>query len=277
MARKTGTVTGASLDPKDRKKAKAESSTPIADAASEVDLNKFADSIPQTESTSQPTPSSVVEKLQEIGSSVASTVEKGTKVASAVQGIASRIGTAIQTTDNDRNTSAITNGKVNTSEILSKASATIDENVPQLDAIEATKRKTIIARQRNFVSVAIDNTKLQQDIQTLDNEQQKLIGLLIDGKTARVNNETKAIGFHRAITKRDTELSALEEDRELLVHQQIKTDGTIAQTPLVQKREQLKVEKMKEEIEKLGVEIDNISSDKEKIKREAELKFANGF
>jgi hypothetical protein len=55
-----------------------------------------------------------------------------------------------------------------------------------MDSAEATKRNIIIARQRNYVGVAINNTKLKQDLATLDLEQQRLIGLLIDGKTAGV-------------------------------------------------------------------------------------------
>lgn len=280
MPAKKGTVTGASLEKSNRgkkggltgsKRVTGETSTPIAETAAETVLD------PTPETTAQPTPASVIEKLQEIGNSTAATIEKGSQAVQAVQGFASRISTAVQSTDNDRNPSAITDGKVNTSEILARASADIDESVPQLDSAEATRRNIVIARQRNFVGVAINNTKLKQDLATLDNEQKRLVGMLVDGRTLDVNNETKAVQFHRATTKRDTELSALEQDRELLVHQQIKTEGTQAQTPLVQQLEQLKVAKMREEIEKQGHEIQAISYEKEKIKAETEAKFAAGF
>ena len=180
-------------------------------------------------------------------------------------------------TDQDRNPSALTDGKVNTSEILARAIADIDESIPQMDSGTATQRNIIIARQRNFVGVAINNTRLKQDLATLDNEQKKLIGMLIDGKTLDVNNEKKAVGYHRAVVGRDTELSKLEQDRELLTQQQIRTEGTQNQTELIREQEVLKVAKMREDIEKQGYEIQAVQYEKERIKQETEAKFTAGF
>lgn len=272
---KTGTVTGASLERKTAKRGgltgskrvTGETTSPIAETSLER----------PTESTAVPTPPSVVAKLQEIANGTATVVEKGAQTVSTIQGFTSRISTAIQGTDNDRNTSTITDGKINTSAILSHASAEIDTAVPELDSAEATKRNIIIARQCNYVGVAIANTKLKQDLATLDLEQQRLIGLLIDGKTQGVVNEKKAVSYHRAVVSRDTELSKLDQDRELLLQQQIKTEGTQQQTALIQEQEQLKVAKMREEIEKQGHEIQAITYEKERLKGEVEAKFTAGF
>jgi hypothetical protein len=224
-----------------------------------------------------PTPASVGEKLKSMANGAASAIEKGAATVNAVQGYVSRVGEAIKSTDGDRNPQAITNGQVNTVDILQHATAEIDENVPQMDSGEAVKRNIIIARQRNYVGVAINNTKLKQDLAVLDVEQQRLIGLLIDGKTSGVVNEKKAVGYHRAVVGRDTEISKLEQDRELYTQQLIKTEGTRNQTSLIQEQEQLKVAKLREEIEKQGYEIQAISYEKEKIKQETEAKFLAGF
>ncbi|NJM72587.1 MAG: hypothetical protein HC862_21900 [Scytonema sp. RU_4_4] len=263
--RKTGTVTGASLDKgnKGKKGGLTGSKRVTGEAVAPTTI------VETLESTAQPTPPSVVAKLQEMGA----TAQKGaqtvaTVVNTASAGIqvmnryASQINEAIKSTDIDRSPTAITDGKVNTSEILTHASVEIDSAVSQLDNAEATQKNIIIARQRNYVGVAINNVKLKQDLATLDLEQHRLIGLLIDGKTAHVNNEKKAVQYHRAGVGRDLELSKLEQDRELLVQQQIRTEGTQNQTELIREQEQLKVAKLREEIEKQGFEIQNISYEK---------------
>ncbi len=272
--RKTGTVTGANLEKATKGKKGGLTGSKRVTGESTIPL----ETAPQpTEHLGVPTPPSIAEKLKGTAETVTNIVEKGSKTVAAIQGYTSRITESIKGTDNDRNPSAITNGQVNTADILARASADIDENIPQLDSAEAVKRNTIIARQRNYVGVAINNTKLKQELATLDLEQQRLIGLLIDGKTVQVTNETKAVGYHRAVVGRDTELSRLEQDRELYTQQQIRTEGTQAQTSLIQEQEQLKVAKLREEIEKQGYEIQAISYEKEKIKQETEAKFLVGF
>jgi SHS2 domain-containing protein len=279
--RKTGTVTGASLEKatKGKKGGLTGSKRVTGEASTPISIPSDTPQPTETPITSLgiPTPPSIGEKLKASAETVANIVEKGSNTISAIQGYTSRITESIKGTDNDRNPSAITNGQVNTADILARASAEIDENIPQLDSAEAVKRNTIIARQRNYVGVAINNTKLKQELATLDLEQQRLIGLLIDGKTVQVTNETKAVGYHRAVVGRDTELSRLEQDRELYTQQQIRTEGTQAQTSLIQEQEQLKVAKLREEIEKQGYEIQAISYEKEKIKQETEAKFLVGF
>ena len=279
--RKTGTVTGANLEKATKakkggltgsKRVTGESSTPVS---TPTDTPQSTE-LPIT-SLSIPTPPSIGEKLKGAAETVANIVEKGSNTVSAIQGYTSRITESIKGTDNDRNPSAITNGQVNTADILTHATAEIDATVPQLDSAEAIKRNIVIAKQRNYVGVAINNTKLKQDLATLDLEQQRLVGLLIDGKTAQVTNEKKAVTYHRAVVGRDTELSKLEQDRELLTQQQIRTEGTQNQTSLIQEQEQLKVRKLREEIEKQGYEIQAISYEKEKIKQETEAKFIAGF
>jgi hypothetical protein len=275
--RKTGAVTGASLDKTTKGKKGGLTGSKRVTGESSTPVSMPTDTPQSITNLGIPTPPSIGEKLKNTAETVANIVEKGSNTASAIQGYASRITESIKGTDNDRNPYGITNGQVNTAEILQHASAEIDPNVEQLDSATATQRNIIIARQRNFVGVAINNTKLKQDLATLDNEQQRLIGLLIDGKTAGVVNEKKAVGYHRAVVGRDTELSKLEQDRELYTQQQIRTEGTQAQTSLIQEQEQLKVAKLREEIEKQGYEIQAISYEKEKIKQETEAKFLAGF
>jgi hypothetical protein len=275
MPRKTGTVTGASLEKTNRGRKGA--LTGSKRVTGETTPEPSTETPQPITSLGIPTPPSIAEKLKASAETVANIVETGSNTASAIQGYVSRITESIKGTDNDRNPYGITNGQVNIADILQHATAEIDENVPQMDSAEATKRNIIIARQRNYVGVATNNVRLKQDLATLDNEQQRLIGLLIDGKTTGINNEKKAVGYHRAVTARDTELSKLEQDRELYTQQQIRTEGTQNQTALIQEQEQLKVQKLREEIEKQGYEIQAISYEKQKIKEETEAKFLAGF
>ena len=273
--RKTGTVTGASLEKATKgKKGALTGSTRVTGESTPPPTE--TQSTPQ-QSTAIPTPASVVEVLKNSAETVANIAEKGSKAFSAVQGYTSRISESIKGTEHDRNPLTVTNGQVDTSTIIAAASAEIDGNVPQLDSAEATQRNIIIARQRNYVGVAINNVKLKQDLATLDNEQQRLIGMLIDGKTTGINNEKKAVTYHRAVVGRDTEISKLEQDRELLTQQKIRTEGTQHQTALIQEQESLKVAKLREEIEKQGFEIQNIAYEKERLKQEVESKFLAGF
>lgn len=282
MPTRKGTVTGASLDKSNRGKKGGLTGSKRVTGETTFTPEPITETPPQPTqkpitSLGVPTPPSVGEKLKSMAEGAATAVEKGAATVNAFQGYVSRVGQSIQGTDNDRNPSAITNGQVDAFEILKHVSAEIDENVPQMDSAEAVKRNIIISRQRNHVGVLINNVKLKQDLATLDNEQKRLIGLLIDGKTLDVNNETKAVGYHRAVTGRDIELSRLEQDRELLTQQQIRAEGTQEQTPLIREQEQLKVQKLREEIERQGYEIQNISYEKEKLKQETEAKFLAGF
>ncbi|MEC4811890.1 MAG: hypothetical protein SAK29_01300 [Scytonema sp. PMC 1069.18] len=285
--RKTGTVTGADLEHKARGKkggltnsarvtgeSKAKASTTTTQLDSPSTLPTSDAEVADTDSKAR---ANLAERLKQGGQVIGQVINTASAATQTLGQYASQVTATVKDTDNDRDPHAITNGTLDTADILAKANADVDESIPQIDSAEATKRNIIIARQRNYVGVAINNVKLKQDLATLDLEQQRLLGLLIDGKTAHVNNETKAVGYHRAVTARDTEVSRLEQDRELLTQQRIRTEGTQNQTELIREQEQLKVQKLREEVEKQKYEIENISYEKEKIKQEAKAKFLAGF
>jgi len=263
---KVGTVTGANLNPKNRgKKGGLTNSQRVT--------GNNADIQPEIKTDSP----SVGQKLQDGIQTVGAAINTVNTAVQTIQYYASQVQGAIKGTANDSSPLAVTDGKLNTAQILSTVTAEIDESIGKLESGEATRRNIIIAQQRNYVGVATNNVRLQQDIATLNNEQKRLIGLLVDGRTLDINNETKAVGYHRAVTHRDTEISALEQDRELLTHQQIKTEGTQQQTPLVRDQEQLKIQMMKELVEKQRFEIENVQHEKEVIKQQVAAKFAAGF
>jgi hypothetical protein len=280
MPRK-GTITGANLDNPNRgkkgaltgsKRVTGETTEPSMPEVTPTSTSTPTSELPkgdETEEQAQARRERLAERFQQAGQVV------GT-VGQVVGTVVSKTNTAVQSALN-HNPSSLTDGTVDTAGILAKASAEIDSSVPELESGEAIKRNIIIARQRNYVGVAINNVKLKQDLATLDIEQQRLIGLLIDGKTVRIDNEKKAVTYHRAVISRDTEISKLEQDRELLTQQQIKTEGTQNQTEHIQKLEELKVAKLKEEVEKQKYEIENLAYEKERIKQEAVAKFAAGF
>ena len=269
---KVGTVTGASLTPSARaKKGGLTNSKRVT--GNVVPTTTNTPTVAETSTNEKP----IAEKLQDKLETVVSAINTATNTVQTIQYYASQVSGALKGTPNDHNPSAITDGKQDTSAIIAKADIEINESIGRLESGETIRRNSVIAQQRNFVSVATNNVRLQQDIATLNNEQKRLVGLLIDGKTLDINNETKAVGFHRAVTHRDTEISALEQDRELLTHQRIKTEGTQQQTSLVRDQEQLKIQMMKEQVEKQRFEIENVQHEKEVIKQQVAAKFAAGF
>ena len=160
--RKTGTVTGASLEKSAKgKKGALTGSTRVTGESTTPPPTETQQPTPEY-TASIPTPASVVEVLKGSAETVANIAEKGSKAFAAVQGYTSRISESIKGTEHDRNPLTVTNGQVDTSTIIAAASAEIDGNVPQLDSAEATQRNIIIARQRNYVGVAINNVKLKQ-------------------------------------------------------------------------------------------------------------------
>ena len=282
---KAGTVTGASLKQSTRgKKGALTGSDRVTGTktrkSAKSNTDTIAETIPETtftESKAEPTPPSVVEKLQQIGQTTSHIVNGVAATSQAVGHFASKVAGTIQGTESDRNPANITDGTLDSSAIMSRASAEIDEAIPRMESAEAINKGIVIAQQRNFVGVAIAKTKLNQDIATLDIEQKRLLGLMIDGKTMQVNNEKKAVTFHRAVVGRDTEISKLEQDRELLTQQRIRTEGTQHQTEHIRTEEQLKVERLRESVGKQRLEIEGIQYEKEKLKRENEAKFLAGF
>lgn len=274
MARnKTGTITGANLD-------KASKGRKGGLTGSKRVTGEDTTVLPETPSTSETTipivlPTSDPEVAEVDAQSRANLVDKLKRTGDVVGDVVNAAKTAIQKGTSDP--SSLTDGKLDAASILANASADVDSSVAELDSAEAIKRNITIAKQRNYVGVAINNTKLKQDLATLNLEQQRLIGLIIDGKTAQINNETKAVTYQRAVVGRDTEFSRLDQDRELLTQQEIRTAGTQSQTEHIQEQENLKIDKLKEQNEKTKYEIQNISYEKEKVKKEAEAKFLAGF
>jgi len=260
---KVGTVTGANLNPKNRGKKGG------------LTNSKRVTGSTNTDTTEQPKP--IGEKLQDSIQTVSAAINTVSNTVSTIEYYTTQVQGALKGTANDSNPLAVTDGKQDTAGIIAKADVEIDESIGRLESGETIRRNSVIAQQRNFVSVATNNVRLQQDIATLNNEQKRLIGLLVDGKTLDINNETKAVGYHRAVTHRDTEISALEQDRELLTHQRIRTEGTQQQTSLVRDQEQLKIQKMKEEVDKQRFEIENLQHEKEVIKQQVAAKFMAGF
>lgn len=276
MASKKGTLTGANLDNPNRgKKGGLTGSKRVTgETVIEESTSLLPGSDPEVATADANARANLAEKFQQTGQAI----QQGVQVIGAVVNTASSAVQAVQRgIVSSPSPSTLTDGIVNTTGILAKATAEIDDSVPELDSAEATRRNIVIARQRNYLDVAINNTRLKQNLAQLDIEQQKLIGLLIDSKTIGINNEKKAVQYQRAVIGRDTELSKLEQDNELLTQQRIRTTGTQNQTEHITEQERLKVEKLKVEVEKQKYEIENLNYEKERIKQEAVAKFAAGF
>ena len=272
---KTGTVTGAPLKQSTRGKKGALTGSDRVTGRTPIELP--TESSPEVAAADAKARANLAEKLQQVTQTTGHIINNVATTTQAVGHFARSVAQTIQGTEADRNPANITDGSLDSTAIMSKASAEIDEAIPRMDSAEAIKRNIVIAQQRNFVGVALANTKLRLDVAILDIEQKRLLGLLIDGKTVQVDNEKKAVTFHRAVVSRDTEVSHLEQDRELLTQQRIRTLSTQQQTEHVREQEQLKVEKLREDVERQKLEIQNVQYEKERLKQEVVAKFAAGF
>ena len=275
LKKDTGTVTGAKLKQSNRgKKGGLTGSERVTGLTA---LDGPTESSPEVAEADGKARANLADKLQQVTQTTSHIVNNVAATTQAVSHFARSVASTIQGTEADRNPANITDGTLDSTAIMSRASAQIDEAIPRMESAEAIQKGIVIAQQRNFVGVAIANTKLKQDIATLDIEQKRLLGLLIDGKTAQVDNEKKAVTFHRGVVSRDTEISRLELDRELLTQQRIRTDGTQQQTPLIQEAETLLIEKLREANDKQRLEIQNMQHEKEKLKQEVTAKFLAGY
>ncbi|MUH00825.1 hypothetical protein F7734_54575 [Scytonema sp. UIC 10036] len=271
---KTGTVTGASLEPKNRgrkggltgsKRVTGETETettasegfPLPDVPSPYGF----DSSPEVAEADSNARAKVAEKLKQTGQAV-------------VGAIINTASAAVQATNNG---TISANTGVDFAGIVATGSAEVPQYVEGMSNAESTKRRLEIQRQRNTIAVMTDNKRLEQDIVTLGIEHRKLEGKVIDYHTEGVHNQTKTVQFHRAETARDIETSKLVQDKEHLVQQNVATEGTQSLTPGIKKEWEQKLELQSVKSEKLRLEIESAKYDNEYKRQELEVKLLSGF
>ena len=172
---KTGTVTGAPLEQSTRGKKGALTGSERVTGRTPIELP--TESSPEVAVADANARANLAEKLQQRVQTVSHIVNDVAATTHAVGHFVGKVAETIKGTEADLNPANITDGSLDVGSVMTKASAQIDGSIPRMDSAEAIKRNIVIAQQRNFVGVALANTKLKLDVATLDIEQKRLLGL----------------------------------------------------------------------------------------------------
>ncbi len=131
-----------------------------------------------------------------------------------------------------------------------------DGSAPEMGAAEANQLKLRLQRQGNAIEVRHQKIQLGRKIVKMATEQVNLVGDFVDYATAGINTATKVVKNEIANTQFQTEQSKLEQAEELLVQQQVATEGTMHLTEGVREEWRLKLEKQQTRNSGLRIEIE---------------------
>lgn len=137
-------------------------------------------------------------------------------------------------------------------------------------AKEANEKKLKIQRLNNKLDVRLENIKQKRKIVKIATEEVKLVGDLVDYATAGIETATKVVNNQIADTNYQVTQSKLEETEELLVHQQIRTQGTLNLTDGVRTEWDLKFQKKEADNKRLELEIEGALKQNERKLEELE-------
>ncbi|MUG99818.1 hypothetical protein F7734_49125 [Scytonema sp. UIC 10036] len=268
---KTGTVTGASLEPKTRgKKGGLTGSKRVAETETTASANEtpYPD-VPQGFDT--------LPEYQEADNNARAKVAAHFVPATTQQTVGTIVNTASASVQATNNGTVSPSTPVDFAGIVATGSAEVPGYVSGISNAEAVKRRLAIQRERNEIGVMIDRKKLEQDVMQLGIEHRKVEGKVIEYHTEGVHNQRKAVTFHRAEVARDTEASRLTQDRELLTQQNIATQGTQTLTAGVKREWEQKLELQTAKSDHLKLEIESAKYENEYKRQELEAKLLSGF
>ena len=258
MARiKTGSVTGADLNGNRGKKRP-------------VTRSKHFDKHPIQPPNPLETASDIASKVGEVAQNISSKVETASNAVRTVANGAKTVRRAF-----DGGSSLVTDGHeqvlasakeiasnygVELTDIQGHMSASNDDVDDALgegvSAKQANERKLKIQRQNNLLDVRLDRVRQKRKIATLHREELSLVGDLVEVSTAGVEVASKLVNHQIAVTDFKTTQSRLEEREELLLQQNIRTQGTINLTEVIRTELHLKYEKQERGNERLRLEIE---------------------
>lgn len=135
---------------------------------------------------------------------------------------------------------------------------------------EANEKKLKIQRQNNKLEVRFERIKQKRQVVRVATEEIKLAGDLVDYATAGIETATKVVKNQIADTDYQTVQSKLEETEELLVQQQIRTQGTINLTDGIRTEWDLRFQKKEAENKRLELEIEGALKQNERKFQELE-------
>lgn len=118
---------------------------------------------------------------------------------------------------------------------------TVDDSLGELSMSEASNMRHKIARQNNQLEVRHDRVKQKRKIASIYNDELGLVGDLVTAETTGVNVATKIVNYQIAKTNYGIAQSKLEETEELLIQQQIRTQGVLNLTEPIREEWRIKV------------------------------------
>lgn len=131
-----------------------------------------------------------------------------------------------------------------------------DGNAPEMTAAEANKLKLKMQRQGNAIEVRHDKAKLGRKIISAIKEEMSLVGDLVDYHTEKIKVASKVVKNQIADTEFQSDQSKLEQTEELLIQQNIATQGTMRLTDGIRDEWDLKYERQRTKNDVLRIEIE---------------------
>lgn len=138
---------------------------------------------------------------------------------------------------------------------------------------EATKRRTLIAKQKNELDVIYDKYALIKRGYEVEDISHQAIAAGVKAKTSEVQVGTEVLGYQESLVKYDIAESKLDQSEELLIQQQNATAGTKLLTEPLRIEWQLKLEQqeMKNEGLQLQIQQSKASNIQRQLQVEADI------
>lgn len=151
-----------------------------------------------------------------------------------------------------------------------------DANIPELKAADANREKLKIQRQNNALDVRHEKIKQGRKVVAIGIEQRKFIGDFVDFSTAGIETATKLVRNQIADTRYGIEQSKLEQTEELLIQQQIATQGTLNLTTGIEQEWSLKFQNQQAKNDRVKLEIEGNIQENSHKREELESRLLEG-
>jgi hypothetical protein len=167
-------------------------------------------------------------------------------------------------------------GEIDIKEMLGNDPYKADGDIPEMTAKDANTQKLKLQRQSNALEVRTEKVKLGRKVVQLATEQRRYIGDFVDFATVGIETATKVVKNQIADTKYGIEQSKLEQTEELLIQQQLATQGTLNLTAGIEQEWQLKFQSQEAKNDRLKLEVEGSLADNERKREELEAKLLEG-
>lgn len=168
--------------------------------------------------------------------------------------------------------------EIDTSGMLGSDPYAADGDIPEMDAKTANAHKFKIQRQNNALEVRLAKIQQGRLVAKVVKENINLIGDFVEVNTAQIDVSTKVIGNQISATNYGIAQSKLEQTEELLIQQNIATQGTLNLTAGIRDEWELRAEKQQAKNDKLRLEIQGAHAEIEAKMLEVESKmFGNSY